>query len=82
MLQVEITWEDDAGNPHVVPAKLEDKSLSGLGILAKQEIAAGQKIIVKSPSGQYSGTVMYCRRRGEEYVLGVRKSPTEVTDQT
>jgi len=45
-LQVEILWEDEAGNPHVAPAKLEDTSRSGAGIRAKQQIAAGQKIIV------------------------------------
>ncbi len=80
-LQVEILWEDEAGNPHVAPAKLEDTSRSGAGIRAKQQIAAGQKIIVKSRDGQFSGTVVYCNLRGGEYIMGVRKNPTDVSGQ-
>lgn len=81
-LQVEIMWEDDAGNPQVLPAKLEDTSRSGAGIRLKQEIAAGTKIIVKLRDGQFSGTVVYCLRRGVEYVIGVRKDPIEVSVRT
>ena len=80
-LQVEITWEDEAGTPHVLPAKLEDTSRSGAGVRAKQPIAAGQKIIVKSRDGQFSGTVVYCNLRGGEYIMGVHKDPTDVPGQ-
>ena len=62
-------------------AKLEDKSRSGAGIRAKQEIAAGLKIIVKSKDGQFSGTVVYCHLRGGEYILGVRKDPADISGQ-
>ena len=73
-------WEDGDGTPHVAPAKLEDKSRSGASLRVKAPIAVGVKLIVLWQGGQFSGTVTYCNRHGEEHVLGILRDPVRATD--
>jgi hypothetical protein len=77
---VETLWEDEAGTPHITPEKLEDKSPGGACIRIKEEIAVGAKVTVQWPHGHITGTVIYCNRRREEYVLGIQRDTTESPD--
>jgi len=81
MVRVEVLWEDETGTPHVVPAKLEDKSRSGASLRIKEPITVGTKLVVQSPYGQFSGVVTYCNRSGENYVLGILRDPADGSDQ-
>ena len=73
MARIEALWEDEGGNPRIVPAKLEDKSEAGACIRIKEPIGVGTRLTVQWSNGNITGTVMYCNRHGEEYVLGIQR---------
>jgi hypothetical protein len=81
MARIEVMWEDEDGTPHVAPAKLEDKSRGGVSVRVKALVAVGVKLIVLWRGGQFSGTVTYCNRRGEEYVLGILRDSVQDSHQ-
>jgi hypothetical protein len=73
MARVETLWVDEAGTPHITPAKLEDKSPGGACIRIREEIAVGSTITIQWTRGHLTGAVAYCKRQGGEYVLGIRR---------
>jgi uncharacterized OB-fold protein len=78
MARIEACWEDQTGGPHVATAKLEDKSRAGASIRVKESIPVGAKVSVKWHDGEFSGTVIYCRRTRSEYVLGIHKNAPDI----
>jgi hypothetical protein len=77
MARIEALWQDEAGNQHVSPGKLEDFSDGGLCIRVSDAIGAGSKLIVQWHRGKFSGTVVQCRKRGQEYVLGIKRDAAQ-----
>ena len=77
MARIDALWEDEAGTPRITPAKLEDRSRSGASIRVKDPIRVGSNLIIHWHGGHISGTVAYCRRHGEEYILGIQRDPVE-----
>ena len=75
MARIEAMWEDEGGNPRIIPARLEDKSEAGACIRIREPIGVGTKLTVQWPNGHIVGTVMYCNQHGEEYVLGMQRVP-------
>jgi hypothetical protein len=75
MARSEVLWEDEGRTPRIAPAKLEDKSRGGASIRAKDPIGVGTHVIVQWQNGHFSGTVTYCNRHGEEYVMGIHRDP-------
>jgi hypothetical protein len=73
MARVDALWEDEAGNPRVAPAKLEDKSPGGLSIRIKEQITVGSKVTVHWDKGHLSGSVKYWLLHRGEYVLGIQR---------
>jgi len=53
--------------------QLENISDSGLGILLVNPICVGTKIEVRSPYGNYSGTVVRSLQKGEECYVGIKR---------
>jgi hypothetical protein len=80
MARINALWADQRGTPRITPAKLEDKSPAGACIRIKEPIAVGTHVIVQWPNGHFSGTVTYCNRHGEEYVLGMQRDPAQDGD--
>jgi|HubBroStandDraft_6_1064221.scaffolds.fasta_scaffold113328_2 hypothetical protein len=77
MARIEALWEDQAGTSHISPGKLEDLSDGGLCIRINEAIGIGCKLIVRWHRGDFSGTVVQCRREGQNYVLGIQRDRTE-----
>jgi hypothetical protein len=77
MVRVDVLWGDEDGTPRVAPAKLEDKSPSGLSVRIKYPIQVGSKITIKWASQQVSGTVTNCRREKADYIIGVKRDADE-----
>ena len=73
MARVDALWEDEAGTPRVVPAKLEDKSSGGLSIRIKERITVGSSVTIHWGRGHFSGSVTYCFLHRGEYVVGIQR---------
>ena len=77
MIQVEVSWEDLGGNLRSVPARMEDKSLSGACIRVKKPIEVGARVRIQWRFEQFSGAVRYCRREDWDYVVGIQRDRPE-----
>jgi hypothetical protein len=77
MARIEALWQDEAGTQRISPGKLEDYSDGGLCIRVNDPISAGSKLIVQWHRGKFSGTVVQCRRQGQEYVLGIKRDAAQ-----
>jgi hypothetical protein len=76
MTWVEASWEDPGGTLQTVPARMEDKSVSGACIRIKAPIGVGSKLRIQWRFEQFSGTAKYCRSEGKEYLVGVQRDAT------
>jgi hypothetical protein len=73
MATVRISWKDQAGHLRDAIGKIEDISTSGACIRMSVSIRVGSELSVKWQKENFSGVVKYCRRDGQEYVLGLQK---------
>jgi hypothetical protein len=80
MARVDVLWTDETGTPRVAPAKLDDKSESGMCVRLKDAIGIGTHITVKRGSDQVSGTVANCRFENGQYVVGVKRNDGKIPD--
>jgi hypothetical protein len=69
----EVSWEDQNGLTHDEPARIEDKSLSGLCIRVRIPIHVGSEVKVKWHWDVFSGITRYCRLDQGEYVIGIQR---------
>ena len=69
----EVSWEDQNGLKHDEPARIEDKSLSGLCIRVRIPIHVGSEVKVKLHWDGFSGITRYCRLDQGEYVIGIQR---------
>ena len=77
MARAEVVWEDQLGVLRRAFAKIEDTSRSGACIRVSAAISVGAKLNIKWHQEQFSGVAKYCRRDGEEYVLGIQRETPE-----
>lgn len=77
MTRVEAVWRDESGTSRVSEGKLEDFSDGGLSIRIYDQIDVGAKLIVRMPLGNSPGTVVQCRRQGQEFVLGIKRDAAQ-----
>lgn len=68
-----ISWGDQQGMVHTLPARIEDMSASGACIRVKIPIEIGTRINVKWCRGEFSGTTKYCRPNDWEYLVGMQQ---------
>lgn len=66
-------WEDSAGQQQFSHGKLEDISNGGLRFRAREAIPVGTKLFLRTPMGEYVGTIVRSDKDGEEFNLGIRK---------
>src|SRR5258708_484845 len=69
----EVSWQDQYGVSHDEPARIEDRSLSGVCIRVKTPIHIGSEVKVKWRWDGFSGITRYCRPDQGEYVIGVQR---------
>ncbi len=81
MAKVEVMWEAKAGNPHIVPARLEDKSPHGASIRIREPIPVGFKVVIHWRTGHISGTVQYCNPQANEYILGILRDAEDEAEE-
>src|SRR5271166_7081636 len=82
MTLVEASWEDPSGAWQTIPACMEDKSAGGACIRVKTAIAVGAKLRVHWRFEHFSGTAIYCRGDGMEYLVGIQRDRTESLNPT
>ena len=73
MAKVQVSWEDESGVPHAAPAMLEDTSRGGACIRGGIKFHVGARLAIKRRTEFFSGIVKYCRREGEESVIGIQR---------
>ena len=73
MVRVELAWEDAAGVSHTAQGKLEDKSPRGVAMRVTEEVPAGLRLRIKSPTGEFSGVVVRCQSVKRGFLLGVQR---------
>ncbi|HET6144695.1 MAG TPA: PilZ domain-containing protein [Candidatus Acidoferrales bacterium] len=66
-------WEDAAGKQNFSHGKLEDISNAGLRFRTRDAIPVGTKLFLRTPMGEYVGTIVRSSQDGEELNLGIRK---------
>ena len=81
MIRVEASWLDQNGTWQVMPARMEDKSVSGACIRFKKPIAVGAKLKIQSPFEQFSGITKYCRSDGWDFLVGIRRDKNSVANE-
>jgi hypothetical protein len=69
----EVSWEDQNGFKHAEPARIEDRSVSGVCIRVKTPIHVGSEVNVKWRWDGFSGVTRYCRHDQGEYVIGIQR---------
>jgi hypothetical protein len=77
MAKAQVVWEDQPGVWRRAFAVIEDTSRSGACIRVSDAISVGAKLNIKWHQEQFSGVVKYCRREGEEYVVGIHRETPE-----
>ena len=66
-------WEDQAGAQQFSHGKLEDISNAGLRFRVREEIPVGTKLFLRTPMGEYVGSIVRSHKNGDEFILGIRK---------
>jgi len=69
----EVSWLDQNGFTREAPARIEDRSLSGVCIRVKTPIHIGSEVRVKWHWDGFSGITRYCRPDQGEYVIGIQR---------
>ena len=82
MATVEVSWVDQTGTSHDVPATMEDKSASGACIRIKSQVTVGAILIVAGYREQFAGVAKYCRRERDAYLVGLLKDAAASFDST
>lgn len=78
----EISWADPAGNPLRSRATIVDISTSGACIRLRDRIGVGSRLTIKWHREQFSAIARNCRRDGADYLLGVRRDSSPVSEAT
>jgi hypothetical protein len=73
MAKAELSWEDQSGTSHGAPAMIEDTSVHGACIRVGTKFLVGSRLLIKRRTENFAGVVKYCRRDGEEFVIGVQR---------
>jgi hypothetical protein len=75
--QAEVSWEEQSGVSHNVPARMEDRSPSGVCLRVRVSIEVGSKVKIKWRWEEFWGIAKYCRSVDGEYLLGVQRTSKE-----
>jgi len=75
MIVAEVSWADQDGVPRTASACVEDKSAGGACIRTKVSIGVGSKLKVQGHWEQMTGVAKYCRKVGNEYLVGIQRDP-------
>jgi hypothetical protein len=77
MARVDAVWEDSAGKSHTCRGRLEDSSNGGLCIRVNDPIPVGAKLVIRWREDNITGTVVQSRQIGQNYMLGIKRDPTD-----
>src|SRR5271166_6948378 len=80
MILVEASWEDESGALQKIPARMEDRSVSGACIRMKRPVAVGAKLTIQWRFDRFSGITKYCRSDGREFLVGIQRDKSSTPD--
>lgn len=80
MILVEASW-DETGSLKRIPARMEDRSVSGACIQVNTPIGVGSKLMIQWRFDQFSGITKYCRSEGREFLVGIQRDKSSVTNR-
>lgn len=66
-------WADETGVQRFSYGKLQDISNSGLRFVSRESISVGTKVFLRTPMGEYVGSVLRSLPDGDEFQLGLKK---------
>jgi ribosomal protein L15E len=73
--QVDLCWEDQAGQTQQSLAELADISRSGASVRSERPLRIGSALSLKYQNEDFPCTVKHCVRRGTGYLLGIEFQP-------
>jgi hypothetical protein len=76
----EVSWADPAGNPVRSRATIIDISNSGACIRLRDHIGIGSQLTIKWHREQFSAIARNCRPDGADFLLGVRRDNSPVSE--
>jgi hypothetical protein len=77
MILVEASWEDQNGILETVSGRMEDRSAGGACLRLKTRVQVGARLGIQWRWEQFTGIARYCRREGNEYVVGIERETAE-----
>src|ERR1700733_12550651 len=77
MILVEASWEDQNGILETVSGRMEDRSTGGACLRLKTRVQVGARLGIQWRWEQFTGIARYCRREGNEYVVGIERETAE-----
>jgi hypothetical protein len=72
--RVQASWKNPRGIPMGSQAMLEDVSPGGMSLRIPCAVDVGTPIQVLWKGARVAGTVAYCKREGEDFILGMRRA--------
>jgi hypothetical protein len=69
--RVQTSWKNSRGIPMGAQAMLEDVSPGGMSLRIGYPVEAGTRIEVLWKGARVAGTVTYCKRLDDEFILGM-----------
>jgi len=72
-VRIILRWVDESGNPRMSHGQLENMSDGGMGIRVDDPIHVGAKLDVRTPFGNFRGTLLHSRKDGQDYFLGIKR---------
>lgn len=75
MVRVAASWQNESGVSRDVLATLEDRSPYGVAVHIAEQLPAGSRLQIKSPTEEFAGVVIYCRRLKKGFILGIQRIP-------
>jgi hypothetical protein len=73
--QVDLCWQDQAGQIQQTIAELADISRSGASVRSERPLRIGSALSLKYQDQDFPCTVRHCVRRGAGYLLGIEFTP-------
>jgi len=70
-------WVDETGSRRFSHGKLEDISNAGLRFRSREPIPLGTKLLLRTPMGEYVGTIVRSQQDSDEWILGIKRAPEQ-----
>ena len=77
MASVEASWQEPGGATFNAPARMENRSPSGVCIRLSKKVTVGSRIRLRRRHEEILGILKYCCRDGLDYIAGIHRIDSE-----